>query len=149
MFFYMKRFFGLLLMVIMFVGISTATPSTSTKMVIDQTHFVIPQATLSSGTVLTAIDQWVGDNFSSEVGSDALMPSTMEYSTVNYDTGTLWLYGKLPFDIEFTLNETDNTLSLVLYDKQKPITSADKQKASAVISKFTTDFKSMLDKMPQ
>jgi len=147
----MKKVFGLIMMLFMFVGITIATPTATAngQMVIDQTEFVLPQTVATSIDVLDVINDWVGDNFSSEGVPDALMPNTLDYSTIDNERGLLWLYGDIPFDIVFEFKPTENTLNIILYNKDKPITTADKQKASAVIDKFTTDFTEWLDKMPQ
>ena len=146
----MKRFFGLILMVFMFVGVTIATPTTANgQVVIDQTEFVFPQVTTIDVSVLEFTSDWLGDNFSSESIPNALMPNTLDYVKVDNKKGLLYLYGDLPFDIRFEFNETEHTLNLILYDKNKPITSADIKKANAVINKFTLDFTKWLDKMPQ
>ena len=152
----MKRFFGLFLMLLMFVGVSTATPSLDnlgeqTVLTVPQSTIVIEQAVLTvpqnaEFEVLDYISDWVGDNFSSENVENALLPNTMDIFTIKRKGGVCSLKGiDIPFDL--LLVYKDNDINIKVFEKDKPLSIADKQLAHTVIVAFERDLDLWLNRM--
>ena len=138
----MKRFFGMILMLLMFVGVSQAT-DTADK-VVTQTEFTAH----TDMDVSTFVSEWVSDNFSSEVGKDALFPNALEVIILNRPAGEILVTTNIPIDLIFTYNDANIVLTVI--EKSEVLTDFSNSVSSKNINtKFAKDLKTWLNKTPQ
>ena len=140
----MKRFYGVILMLVMFIG---AIGSPGIDNLVKETVITVPQTITNNPDVdvMDFISDWVGDNFSSECGPDALLPNTLGIYTVKRNGGLCLLDGEIPFLLLFEFK--DNKIKLSAFDKDNQVTLAENKLAQVILARFTKDFNQWSDRV--
>jgi len=148
----MKKVFGMLMLLFLFVGISgatngqatTTTNGISTEFVLVSADYIVFDKV--DADVLTFTSQWLSDNYSSE--SDEPDAGMLDMISVNNKTKVIHFYTtkEYDFNIDYIYIGHKLTMKILYKDKDKP-SDATNKKAKEITTKFRTDFYNWIYKM--